>query len=152
MSHDLELLVEVPEGVGICRLTLRLRGQNLACVQGGDWYRGERFSWLNTSRLHYEPDEANVTRARLTFFGITSVGSQPITQNYNDQSDLLVNIPLLPPQGFSGGLVRATLREWEGEAWASANLSLPAATLAPEEPVPGGTNLTFSVSVVKQTT
>lgn len=74
MSHDLELLVEVPEGVGICRLTLRLRGQNLACVQGGDWYRGERFSWLNTSRLHYEPDEANVTRARLTLLGITNVG------------------------------------------------------------------------------
>lgn len=74
MSHDLELLVEVPEGVGLCRLTLRLRGRNLACVQGGDWYRGERFSWLNTSRLHYEPDEVNVTRARLTFFGITNAG------------------------------------------------------------------------------
>lgn len=41
-------------------------------------------------------------------------GSQPITQNHNDHNDLLVNIPLLPSQGFSGGLVRVRLRsdEW----------------------------------------
>lgn len=41
---------------------------------------------------------------------------------------------------------QVTLREWEGEAaeWASANLSLPSATGAIEEPIPGGTNLTFS--------
>ncbi|XP_042206403.1 uncharacterized protein LOC121855493 [Homarus americanus] len=147
MTHDFDLVVLPPSGVQLCRLSLMERGLYLGCVRGGDWRRGERFAWDNTTRLCYQHDPSGSVNATVTFLGLTNVGTQPINVTYNDYNDLMINIPVIALPDFTAGDLMVSIRSIGGDEsteLANSTLTLDASAPPTDLPIPTNNTITFT--------
>ncbi|CAL4151318.1 unnamed protein product, partial [Meganyctiphanes norvegica] len=135
-TNDLELLVSPPANTRLCRISLRERGMYMPCIGGGDWRKGERFTWQNTTRLTFQEDASgNILTAKLVIHGFTN----PAPTGIVEDGHILVNIPLQILPGFAGGDLTGKLSAHALSVdWNTATITLPSATAPATPTTPAG--------------